>query len=162
MQPNNLNNGGTMALAKAGLTAGTTTTYTTTAAIPTILAGAYSTELAAQTNAATPTTDHTTGNAFNALAKSEGCVFVYGIIAAGTIVVSQGAINSLDTDANTFIIDPPFPSIPDTMAPFGYVIVENGSTGSAWTYGADNWTATGVIDTYTDCAFLPDRPQQAT
>ena len=162
MQNNNLNHSGTMALAKAGLTAGTTTTYTTTKAVPFVISGKYGTELAIQTNAATPTTDHTTGAAFPALAKSEGCVIVYGVIAAGTIVVSQGAIKALDTNDDTFLIDPPFPSIPDTMSVFGYVIVENGSTGAAWTYGASNWTATGLIDTYTDCAFLPDRPQQAT
>ena len=150
-----------MALAKAGLVAGTTSTYTTTKAVPVMINGQFGTELAIKTNQATPTTDHATGLAFPALAASEGCVIVFGVIDAGTIVAVQGAIRDLDV-GNTFIVDPPFPSIPDTMMPFGYVLIENGSSASAFVFGTTSFAATGVVDTFTDCASLPDRPQQAT
>lgn len=162
MQNNNLNDGGTIALAKAGLVAGTTSTYTTTKAVPVMINGQFGTELAIKTNQATPTTDHRTGLAFVALAASEGAVIVFGVIDAGTIVATQGEIKALDINDDTFRIDPPFPGIPDTMMPFGYVIIENGATASAFTFGTTSFTATGVVDTFTDCAFLPDRPQQAT
>lgn len=151
--------GATICIAKAGLTAGTTSTYTTAAATGGSVGGKFVTALAAQTNTATPTTDYN-GDAFTALAASEGCVFVFSLIAAGTIAIHQGPVESLDASGN-FKIAPAFPDDLDleTYMPFGYVVVKNGSTGSAWTFGASNWTATGITDTYTDVTTLPLRPQ---
>ncbi len=149
----------TMCVSKAGFAAGTTTTYTTAAAASGFINSVYATALAAQTNTASPTTD-VNGDAFTAVGVSEASVFVAGIIAAGTIVVAQGEVVAMDTDTNEPLHYPQFPDIPDTMLPFGYVIIKNGSTGSAWTYGASNWAATGVVDTFADIALLPDRPQE--
>lgn len=148
----------TICVSKAGLTAGTTTSYTTAAAASGSIAGKFATALAAQTNTATPTTDFN-GDAFTALAASRGCIFVYSIIAAGTIAIHQGPVQVLD-GGNLFDIAPEFPAIDfETYLPFGYVVVKNASTGSAWTYGASNWTSTGLTDTYHDVSTLPRRPQ---
>lgn len=150
--------GATISTAAAGLVAGTTTTYTTSAATAGSIGGKFATALAAQTNTATPTTDGN-GNAFTALAASEGCVFVFCVVAAGTIAVFQGPSEVLD-GANDFESACDFPYIDlSTYLPFSYVVVKNDSTGSAWTFGASNWTATGVTDTYTDVTTLPLRPQ---
>jgi len=150
--------GATICISKAGLTAGTTTTYTTAAAAGGSIAGKFATALAAQTNTATPTTDYN-GDAFTALAASQGCIFVYSIIAAGTIAVHQGPVETLDS-GNLFVNACEFPDIDlETYMPFGYVVCKNASTGSAWTFGASNWTATGLTDTYTDVTVLPQRPQ---
>lgn len=161
MLNNNLNNGGTQSFVKTGLIAGTTTTYTTTVATDFIINGKFGTQFAVKTNQATPTTDLRTGAAFPALAASEGVAIVFGVIAAGTVVAVQGGIQTLDSTSGEFIVAPSFPSIPATMCPIGYVIVQNGSTGSAWTLGASNWTATGVTDTWVNVAMLPDRPQES-
>lgn len=152
--------GATICIAKAGLTAGTTSTYTTAAATGGSVLGKFVTALGAQTNTATPTTDFN-GDAFTALAVSEGAVFVFSLIAAGTIVVHQGGTEVLDA-SNAFKIAPQFPSIDtDVYMPFGYVVVKNGSTGAAWTFGTTSFAATGIVDTYTDVTTLPLRPQTA-
>lgn len=151
--------GATICIAKAGLAAGSTTTYTTAAATGGSIAGKFATALGAQTNTATPTTDATTGAAFVALAANEGSVFVFSINSAGTIKVHQGSIESCDNSGN-FSVAPSFPSINlETYLPFGYVVIKADSTASAWTFGSSNWTATGITDTYTDVTTLPLRPQ---
>jgi len=150
----------TMALGKAGLTAGTTTTYTTTAAIDIAIKGKFGTAFGTKSNQATPTTDLNTGAAFVAQAINKGCVYVFGCIADATVKAVQGPIYSLDADTGDFLDQtaPQFPPIPDTMCPFGYVVIKNDSTGSAWTFGSSNWAATGITDTFTDVMVLPDRP----
>lgn len=150
--------GVTICTAKAGLAAGTTSTYTTAAATGGSIGGKFATALAAQTNTATPTTQGDS-SAFTALAASEGSVYVFCIVAAGTIAVFQGSVETLDS-GNNFEIAPAFPDIDlETYLPFGYVVIKNDSTGSAWTFGSSSWTATGVTDTYTDVTTLPLRPQ---
>lgn len=144
----------TICTTKAGLAAGTTTTYTTASAVAGSINGTYATALSAQSNTATPTTDFN-GDAFTALAASEGCIFVYSIVAAGTIAIHQGPVETLDA-ANNFEILPEFPSIDlDTYVPFGFATFKNGSTGSAWTFGASNNDATGMVDLYTDISTYP-------
>lgn len=156
--PNAYMNGLTLCTSKAGLTAGTTSTYTTTVAVAGMIGGKYATPLAVQTNTATPTTDGNSA-AFTALAASQVSVFVFTIVAAGTIAVFQGTVEDLDS-GDAVEKAPEFPAIDtDTYLPFGYVVVVNSSAGSAWTFGASNWTATGVTDTYTDVGVLPSRPQ---
>lgn len=154
-------NGMTLSVAAVGLVGGTTTTYTTTAATAGFIDGEFGTALAAQTNTATPTTDADTGAAFVALAASEACVFVFGVTAAGAIAVQQGPVVSMDSDTNEPDFYLEFPAVIDTVLPVGYGVIKNGSTGSAWTFGASNWTATGVIDTFSDVGVLPDRPVSA-
>lgn len=148
----------TICTTKAGLTAGTTSTYTTTAAVNGSIGGKFVTALAVQTNTATPTTDFN-GDAFTVVTANQGSVFVYSLNSAGALKIHQGSVEDLDA-AGDFEKAPAFPAIDlDTYMPFGYVVVKNGSTGSNWTFGASNWTATGITDTYTDVTVLPNRPQ---
>ncbi len=157
----------TMATTKAGLTAGTTTTYTTANTVQYSIRGkAYS--KTAVTNGATPTTDATTGSAFAAIAAGYGSVFVFGFDKDGTIKVSQGSVEALDGSTTSgatakFIRAPQFPAVPDTVCPFGYATVLVGSAGSAWTFGSSNLAGppSNVGINFVDCQTLPDRPQVA-
>ena len=151
---------GTQCFAKVGLTTGTTTTYTTTVATDFVIKGTFGTQFGTKSNQATPTTDVNTSAAFPALAVSKGSVYVWGTVAAGTVVVAGGSVEDLDASGN-FKVYPKFPSIPDTMCPFGYYVIKNGLTGSAWTFGSSNWTATGITATSASVSFLPDRPVAA-
>ena len=63
-------------VSKAGLAAGTTTTYTTAAAVVFSIKGKMYSVVAA-TNAATPTIDADTGVAFAPLLPNQGCVFLF-------------------------------------------------------------------------------------
>lgn len=149
----------TMTTMKAAAVAGTTTTVTTTGTtLFCIKSKAYS--KAALTNQAFPTTDHTTGVAFTAMAKNNGQVLVLGYDKDGTLGAVQGPAEAMDTSGN-FIKAAQFPAIKDTLCPFAYVVCKNGSTGSAWTPGTSNWTATGMTATFVDVMMLPDRPQVA-
>lgn len=148
-----------------GLTKGTTSTYTTTAASETSIDGKTSTALAVQTNTATPTTDARTSAAFVAQTDNKVAVYVFGVTAAGAIAVCQGPI--IDTEvgsgatAGALLLRPQFPVLPDNFCPIGYLFVRTAPSSSDWTFGSSNWTATGVtasavveVD-----GQLPDRPQ---
>lgn len=150
----------TICTEKAGLTAGTTTTYTTANATGGSIGGKFATALAAQTNTATPTTQGDS-SAFTAVAASQVSVFVFCLVAAGTIAVFQGSVEDLDA-GDSVDLRPEFPNIDlETYMPFGYVVIVNSSAGSDWTFGASNWTATGITDTFTDVTVLPARPVAA-
>lgn len=141
----------------AGASAGTTTTVTTARALAYCIKGkAY--RKAAITNEAFPSTDHTTGAAFVAVAVSKGCILALGFNAAGSLIVAQGPSEDLDASDN-FIKAPEFPALKDTFMPFAYVVCKNGASGSAWTPGTSNWTATALTDTFVDVLQLPDRLQ---
>ena len=146
----------TMTHGKAGLAAGTTTTITIANTIDFSIKGkAY--QKAAASNAATPTTDRQTGAAFTALAASRACIFAVCLDSDGTIRVYQGPIVTLDASDN-YSVAPEPPGIKDTDCPIGAIVAKNISTGSAWTFGSSNWTATGMSDTFVDLATMPDRP----
>ncbi len=147
----------TVSLQAAGLVAGTTTTYTTASATVCVINGIFATALAAGTNTASPTTDWN-GDAFTALAADRGAVFVYCVVAAGTVAIVQGPTEVIDGDTDNFLIYPSFPPIDDTLCPFAYVVVKSTGASSAWTIGTSNWTATGITDSYSDIFTLPDRP----
>lgn len=148
----------TLTTSYAGLGAGTTTTYTTANAVNYAIKGIAYTKAAA-TNAATPTTDATTGAAFVAVTANQGCVFVFGYDASGNIKVSQGGIQALDVDGN-FYIAPQFPAIPDTVAPFGYLVFKGGATLSgSWTFGSSNLSSvTGATYSFKNLMTMPARP----
>ena len=157
----------TMALQKAALAAGTTTTITIGTTTPFAIRGkAYSKGSAS--NAATPTTDATTGAAFVAVSPGFGCVFVIGLDSSGAIKVSQGPLQALAGVTTTgatdlFVLAPQFPIVPDTVCPIGYLVTKVGSAGSAWTFGSSNLAGppSNVLHTFVDCITLPDRPQVA-
>lgn len=153
----------TMNMSNAGLTAGTTTTYTTTATTAHVINGKFGTTLAAQTNTASPTTDVNTGAAFVAQSANQACVYVWGVNAAGAIKVAQGSIENTETGVTTtagaFIKAPQFPALPEDFCPIGYCVVRTSPTGSAFTFGSTEWAASGITTTFKNVAVLPDRPQ---
>lgn len=157
----------TMCVSKATLAAsGAATTWSTTGATLYCIKGkAYTTSAAA--SAASPTSDAVLGTTFasNTLAANQGTVFVWcydgsSTTAATAIKVCQGSEEALDVSGN-FLKAPEFPAVSDTLCPFAYTIVKNGSTGSAWTFGTSNWNATGITLAHQDVMTLPGRPQVA-
>lgn len=172
----------TMALQKAGLAAGTTTTLSTTATVPYAIRGkAYS--KTAITNGASPTTDYATNLAFVPIpvplsspnlpgvpnsAPGYGSVYTVGFDHSGNLQVIQGQIAALDVNGN-FVTAPQFGglgpqgsgSTDNDFCPIGYMVVKLGSTAVAtWTFGTNNNSGvTGVTYAFQDVITLPDRPQ---
>lgn len=158
----------TMCFSKATLAAGTTTTYSTTGTtVFAIRSKFYST--AAKTNVATPTVDITDGLPFtaqtfpaSAAVGGTGSVYVFCFDSGGTLRVAQGTVEALDLLGN-FINAPQLPVIPDSVCPFGYLVVKLGPTAVAnWTFGTNNLSGvTGVTYAFQDICLVPDRPQIA-
>jgi len=155
----------TMVTNKAGLAAGTTTTYSTTAApLQYCIKGKAYTKTAV-TNGATPTVDITDGLAFTPQAIGQASVYLYCFNAAGTIGVVQGSIEAQDVSGN--IVRPPqFGVVPDGYVPFGYQVVRLAPATAAvpavaqWQFGVNNNSGvTGVTYAFQDIMILPDRPQ---
>jgi hypothetical protein len=155
----------TINLSNAGLAAGTTSTYSTTATTAHAINGIFGTTLAAQTNTASPTTDINTGAAFVAQAANQACVYLWGVNAAGAIKVAQGSIVATEvgvtTTAGAFIQAPQFPATPEDFCAIGYCTVWTSPTGSAFTFGSTAWAASGITTTFKNVSTLPQRPQIA-
>lgn len=152
-------NGLSISTTKAGLTAGTTTTYTTANTVQFCIFGkAYS--KAAVTNGATPVLDGTTAAAFKTVSANQGSVYLFAFDKTGALVVSQGDVKALDT-SGAFVDAPQFPELPDTAAPFGYLVAKAGSTAvGTWTFGTNNLSSvTGLTYTFVDVMSIPYRPQ---
>lgn len=160
----------TMCLGKAAVVAGTTTTITNTGTTVFAIRGkAYS--KTAMTNAATPTTDWATGSAFLPILASQGCVFMIGFDHSGNVKVIQGTVVPLDGIASSGLFAPNASQFGGTapagsdqtknndFCPVSYVVCANGTTGSSWLFGTNNWTATGMTATFVDVVGWPDRPQ---
>jgi hypothetical protein len=160
----NFPQGITMNLASAAMVAGTTSTYTTTVTTNCVINGKFATTLAAQTATATPTTDGTTGVAFNALAPNQCCAIVLGQNLAGAIRMVQGPIIpcavGVTTTVGALINDPQFPGLPNDFCPLAYTIVRTAPSAAPWIPGTGSWTASGVsASTFQNVAQLPNRPQ---
>lgn len=154
----------TMGTIKSGLIKGTGSSYTTTVTTAGMINGKYVTTLGAQTNAATPTTDATTGAAFVALTDNKATVLVIGQKAANTIQMAQGSIEDTEvgvtTTAGAFKNAPQFPTLPDDFMVLGYCLVRTAPSADAWTPGTGEWAATGVTTSeFVQCGVLPSRPQ---
>lgn len=134
--------------------AGANTTYTMVTTAYSIDGKAYS---AATPTGSAPTTDVNTGEAFTALSTDEGCVFVWGLNAAGTVQVAQGPVVAVDGVTDLFKVQPDYPYIPDTMVPVAYSIHQTSGTSSSWLFGTANWNATGLKDLPVDVYTLPAR-----
>jgi hypothetical protein len=149
--------GGNLALSKAGLATGTTTTSTIGSAVNYTIGGKFQAQKAAASNFATPTTDAVSGKAFNAMSANQACAFLYALDSAGNVKVAQGKIVPwLDTSANSTPV--PLPrDLPDTLTPFGYLVVKAGATLSGtWLFGSNNWSTTGItVDTAVDIMTPP-------
>ena len=155
--------GMTMSTANAVFAPGTTSTYSTTNSTAGFINGKWATALTAQTNTASPTTDVNTSAAFTALADDQISVFVWGTNAAGEVKVAQGGIVNTDVGVTTtpgsVITAPQFPSLPDDFLVHAYTLVQTAPSAAAWTFGSSQWGATGITDTWVNCAVLPARPQ---
>jgi len=150
----------------AGLVAGTTSTYTTTATTVCSIRGKFATGLTAQTNTASPTTDATTGAAFVAVPYDNCCALVWGVNAAGAIKLSQGPVTptqpGVTTTVGAFINAPQWPSLPEDFCVIGYQLVRVAPTGASFTPGTTQWAASGITcSTIQNVSTLPDRPQTA-
>lgn len=156
----------TRSTVNAAFVAGSTSTYTTTVTTAGVINGKWITVLTAQTATATPTTDATTGAAFNALAPNQCCALVFGTNAAGTIKMAQGPIIAtaigVTTTVGAFLNAPQFPTLPDDFCPMAYTLVRTAPSAAAWTPGTGSWTASGVsATTFQNVSTLPARPQIA-
>lgn len=158
----------TINLANAGAVAGTTNTFTTTAATVPVIRGKFGTALGVLTNSATtPTTDVNTGAAFATILPNKTAAIVFGTNAAGTLKAVQGPIIDTETGVTTtvgaFIHAPQWPAIPDDFCPFAYTIVRVApSATSGFILGSTSWAASGIsCTTFKNIAVLPDRPQIA-
>jgi hypothetical protein len=154
----------TLSTVNVGAVAGTTSTFTSTSGSAGFIRGKCVTSLGAQTNAATPTTDATTGAAFNALQPNQTCCIVFGQNLAGTLKMAQGPIIACATGVTTtvgaIINAPQFPMLPNDFLPLAYTIVRTAPSAAAWTPGSSSWTASGVsASTFQNIGQIPDRPQ---
>jgi hypothetical protein len=146
---------------------GAETVYDTTVTIGFVLDGKLATK-GAITDGVTVTTDYNTGLAFPALVGGasvsgvvgHGCQVVWGLISGGTVKCVMGSHEALDI-TGAFVNPPPFPSIPNGMAPFAYQVLKAGATASASAiiFGTANWNATGFTNAIVNIASLPNRPQ---
>ena len=114
---------------------------------------------------AVPTVDITTGNAFVGLtgttaALGKGCVFVYCWDNGQVLRVAQGpAVKSADVANGAEAYE--FPSIPDSVTPFGYQTISYVGT-TSWIFGTGNWDATTVtLGVWVPCSTLPRSPLTA-
>lgn len=164
----------TLALGKVALVAGTAASTTITNTGTTVFAirgKAYS--KGAMTNAATPTTDWSTGNAFLPVLVNQGSVYMVGFDSGGTVRVIQGTIVALDglAGSNKFIVAPQFGGMGGPagsgstnfdFCPVGYVVIQcitTFVTAGGYIFGTTNWNTTGVTSTFVDVIGWPDRPQ---
>lgn len=148
--------GATFCTSKAGLVTGTTSTLTH--ALVNFCVNGKAFTKAAATNAASPTVDFATKQAFRPLVANRGTIFVVGSNPAGALLACQGSIESLNA-AGEFVAAPSLPTLPNDMCPIGYVIVRAGSSLSgSWLFGANNWSVTGITVITGDLMAMPNRP----
>jgi hypothetical protein len=154
----------TINFVNAAAVAGTTSSFTSTVTTAGCINGKFVTTLAAQTNAASPTTDANTGLAFNALQPNQTCALVFGQTAAGALQLVQGPIIAcgvgVTTTPGALINEPQFPPLPNNFLPLAYTIVRTAPSAAAWIPGTGAWAASGVVcSTFQNVAALPARPQ---
>lgn len=157
--------GAVLTMSKAGLTNGSTTTFSFTAnPLYYIIDGRWYSK-ATQTNATTPTTDGNSGAAFTAIpagtsTAAYGGVFVWGINSAGTIKVYQGGIGKLSLAADgancAFASPVTYPSVPGDVAVFGVTVVKVGTSGAAFTMGSTSLASgSNIAVSHFDIGCLP-------
>lgn len=147
----------------AGLTAtGAETVFDTANDIDFAINGKGDTK-AAVTDGTTPTTDLNSGETFEVIGASEGAVFVWCLEDDGTVVVAQSEVVELNAEDEFEHGPPGFPETDlNEVCPFAYMVVKNGSGGSNFAFGSDNWNQSGLSVSIQDVLFgLPDRPQSS-
>jgi len=152
--------GGNIALGKATLAAGTTTTISTTGTLPYAIQGQVYSRTALSNQALTsPTLDVSTGKAFLPIVADQACIILFALDASGNVRASQGPIVKLSevTDKQSAVS---FPSLPDNWTQFGYLYAQGGTTLSGtWTFGTNNLSSvTGMTYTFRDLTLIPAQP----
>lgn len=165
----------TLCMSKVTLAAGTTTTLNNTGTTTYAIMGRAYTK-AAMANAATPTTDASTGFAFIPIpiplttqglppgvpggAAGYGCIYIVGFDSAQAVKVVQGDIAPTDAAGNFIYAPNPPTGLPNDFCPIGFLIVKLGPTAVAtWTFGTNNNSSvTGATYTFGDLVSLPGRP----
>lgn len=155
----------------SGLTAGTTTTFTIANDTTYSIKGkAYKSTAASNATGPTSSTlDPNTGLVYPAVPLGSGAVFVFcfdgtSATAATALKIVQGPSMALNNETDTgstctFSKAPQFPTVPDTLSAFGYLIVKVGTGGTAFQLGTSNLaTVTKVGKTFVDVLTLPPRP----
>jgi hypothetical protein len=154
----------TLNFVNAAAVAGTGSSFTSTVTTAGIINGKFVTTLAAQTNAASPTTDANTGVAFNTLNPNQTCTLVFGQTVAGVLQLVQGPIIAcalgVTTTPGALINEPQFPALPNNFLPLAYTIVRTAPSAAPWVPGTGAWAASGVVcSTFQNVGYLPARPQ---
>jgi len=131
--------GGNLSLTKAGLTAATTSTYSTTAALAYTQKGEFKASFAVKTAQPTPTTDAATGKAFVPLSPNESALFAFFVDSAGNVAVAQSKkVSTLDFSGGLAALE--FPQLGDGFTPFGYIVGQaSAALVGTWTFGTNNW-----------------------
>jgi hypothetical protein len=108
--------------------------------------------------AAAPALDAATGKAFVPLNANETCIFAFFIDAAQAVKVIQGPkVSTLDLQGGLAAAQ--FPQGPDTLTPYGYVLVQATSAlVGTWTLGTNN--NSGVTGLSTAARDVMDYPAQ--
>lgn len=154
----------TLAVGKAGLAAGTTSTVTIANNTTYAIGGKAYTKTAASNITTSGLTDAVSGAAFSAIPANYGAAFVIALDASGNLKVSQGPsfiLNGVADGANAaFTLAPQFPAVADGTCPIGYAIVKVGTSGAGFTFGTTA-TASGsnISVAFVDVLTLPGRPQ---
>lgn len=162
----------TLSTVDTGAIAGSTNTFTTTAASAGFIKGKWTTALAALTNQAPgasgiATTDANTGVAFAPILPNMCAAIVFGVTAAGLGVAVQGpqvATNpGVTTTVGSFAAAPQFPALPDNFMPIAYTVVRVApSGGTGFVNSSTSWTASSMsCTTFQRISSLPNRPQIA-
>lgn len=150
--------GGNATLSKAGLAAGTTSTYSIGATFTYAIKGVLYSKASAA-NVASPVLDIVTNNAFKLLNPNQACVFAFTVDANGNVGVTQGPVMSnLDLTGGSGAAQ--FPGLPDTLQPFGYLLAQAGPTlTGTWQFGVGNLSGvTGLTLTFRDVLGVPAQP----
>lgn len=155
----------TAALGSSALTAtGAETVHDSTVAMPFSINGKLYSKSGTNADQATPTTDYVTGTAFPVLTGTatlgQGAVVVWAYNSSGTVKCMMGPIEDLDS-AGLFLRPAEFPTVPDDVCPFAYMVLKHYASATSVRFGTSNWNATGFTNAIVNIMQLPDRPQIA-
>lgn len=160
----NFGHGNSCNLSNAGVVAGTTSAFTTTAATSAVINGKFTTPLAVQTNAASPVVDGATLLPFIVLTPGMCCSLVFGVNSAGVPLLCQGKPIAIGAGSGVvpgaLVQAPQFPGLPQDFVALAYTVVRTAPNALPWTPGAGAWAAAGVVaSAFQNVYQLPNRPQ---
>lgn len=172
MSADNLKDRGiTICLTKPALVTGSGHSITTTVTSSHVCNGKFQTPQSALTTAVCPVLDYNTGAAFRPITgvsgvSGQGTVVVFAYLEGGADEVAsvkcmQGSVESLVLGSTDFAKPPTFPSIPNNVTPFAYMVLKQTSQESqAALFGTTDWAAGDYFtNSIIHIAQLPIAPQ---